>query len=160
MTAPQPSTPEEFAGDCDCPYPRHQSMCSACKLAARIRERDAALLAPLRAEVERLATAANAHESCKESWRECLPPGNDVMFGPDIARHWKSRAERAEAENARLRAALQPFQRIIADNVLGPQRSDGQKFTLAEAKDDDIDFDFTVGDFRAAARALAEGGGE
>lgn len=68
-----------------------------------------------------------------------------------------SRAERAEAENARLRAALQPFQRIIADNVLGPQRPDGQKFTLAEAKDDALDVDFTVGDFRAAARALAEG---
>lgn len=90
-------------------------------------------IAALRAQVEEALVIADAHGSCKASWRECMPSGHDLMFGPDIARHWKSRALAAESDAANWRLLTGLVNRCVEVTIFKNDESPGSPKAFALA---------------------------
>lgn len=161
MTAPTPS-PEEFAkrvfptkirvGQCaiDC-----ATVEEADEMQSRLNAAAAALTAPLREEVERWQVRCLTAEMDRDV-ADAKLAGD---WPNELVERERARAERAEAEVARLRAALQPFaefERLLLpgddERMVAGRRDPAQSRHGRMVK-------VTVGDFRAAAKALAPEGG-
>jgi len=100
------------------------------------------------ADMEESAKRIEALTAEREDLIEC-----NEQFSVDN-QFLKKRAEKAEADNARLRAALEPFASALKGNW--SHQPDGTKI-LCGTSEFDLRLNLTLGDFRRAAAAINTG---